>query len=244
MRMQKAAPRLVLVHGSLSSRASWVAYPGLIPDIEVATPDLPGHGDNRDLQLTTASALEVIGYAVGETTRPVVLAGHSLGGYLSALWAHRNPGRLSGLVLMGASGNPAGRLAGVYKAFARYTRRADHEKLARRRDALARRLGVRADHLPAAASYDGLPLAWQAVFDDCPPWIMSTIDVPVLYLNGQFDQMRIHEKRYLDITPNPRLRIIKGATHFAPLTHERQVAAELSAFVREVAILGTDGSFV
>lgn len=241
--MEKAVPSLVLVHGSLSSKASWLAYRGLLPHVALVTPDLPGHGENHDLPFTTASALEVIAAAVGHATGPVVLAGHSLGGYLSALWAHRNPGRLSGLVLMGASGNPAGRLAGVYKAFSRYTRRADHEKLARRRDTLARRLGVRAEHLSAPAAYDVLPLAWQAVFDDCPPWIMSTIDVPVLYLNGQFDQMRIHEKRYVASTPDARLRTVKRATHFAPLTHEQQVAAELDAFLSEVA-LGTDGSFV
>ncbi|HHT12930.1 MAG TPA: alpha/beta fold hydrolase [Propionibacterium sp.] len=67
-----------------------------MPDIDVAMPDLPGHGENVERSLNTASALAVIGDAVGKATNPVVLAGHSLGGYLSALWAHRNPGRLSG----------------------------------------------------------------------------------------------------------------------------------------------------
>lgn len=233
--MHDPAARLVLVHGSLGSAASWAAYPRLLPDLDVVVPELPGHGDHHEREFSTASALETIGSAVGSGTGPVVLAGHSLGGYLSALWAHHHPGRLAGLVLMGASGNPRGRLAGLYKAFARFTRRADHQSLARRRQQVATRLGVRPEHLSGHASYDVLPVAWQCVFDDCPPWIVTTLDVPVLYLNGQFDQMRIHERQYVARTPDARLRIIKGATHFAPLTHERQVATRMRAFAREVA---------
>lgn len=232
--MDTPLPRLVLVHGSLSSIAAWGDYGDLLPHQEVVTVDLPGHGENREQEFTTDSALQAIGAAVGGTAAPVVLGGHSLGGYLSALWAHRNPGRLAGLVLMGASGKPNSRLAGLYKAFSRLTERADHDRLARRREALAQRLGVRPEQMSGQASYELLPLTWQAVFDDCPPWMVTTLDVPVLYVNGQFDQMRIHERQYVARTPDARLRIIKGATHFAPLTHEPEVAGAIAEFVAEV----------
>lgn len=234
--MHDSVSRLVLVHGSLGSVASWSAYPRLLPDLDVSLLDLPGHGSNHELEFSTASALGAIGAAVDDGEGPVVLAGHSLGGYLAALWAHHHPGRLAGLVLMGASGNPRGRLAGLYKAFAGFTRRADHQWLARRRQQVATRLGVRAEQLQGHVSYDVLPVAWQSVFDDCPPWIVTTLDVPVLYLNGQFDQMRMHEKQYVARTTDARLRIVKGATHFAPLTHEREVASQIRAFVGDVAL--------
>lgn len=237
--MESSAPRLVLVHGSLSSVASWAAYSELLPGLDVVSLDLPGHGVNQDEEYSTTSALEAIGAAVGEATGPVVLAGHSLGGYLAALWTHRHPGRLAGLVLMGASGNPRSRLADLYKSFARLTERADHGKLGRSRARVARWVGVRPEQLDGQASYDILPTTWRSVFDECPPSIMTTIDVPVLYLNGQFDQMRFHEKQYVARTPHARLHTIKGATHFAPLTHEPEVAAELSAFVREVTSGGS-----
>ena len=67
---------------------------------------------------TWESALEVIGEAVegGAPGVPVVLAGHSLGGYLALAWAADHPRRLAGLGLLGASAVPAGPGAALYRA--------------------------------------------------------------------------------------------------------------------------------
>lgn len=224
---------MVLVHGSMSSSAQWADYPGLLPDCEVVAVDLPGHGSRRAEPFTTDGALETIG-AAASVAAPVVLVGHSLGGYLCGLYAARHRG-LAGLVLLGGTGNPRGRFAAPYRLFAWLTGRVSHRRLARLRGAVARRLGVRDGLLDEEASYTALPGVWRAVAEDCPPRVLADVRCPVVFVNGQFDQMRIDERRYLHLVPGATLETVRGATHFAPLTHAPDVAARIRRFVDDVA---------
>ncbi|MDO5082663.1 MAG: alpha/beta hydrolase [Arachnia propionica] len=227
-------PLVVLVHGSLSNAAEWSGYTELLPGCDVVAVDLPGHGGRVDEVFTTRGAIRAIERAVAQRGggQPVVLVGHSLGGYMASLHAARNPGVLAGLVLIGATGDPHSPLAAVYRGYAWLVDHVNHERLARVRDAVARRLGVPAEHVPDAASYAVLPAAWQAVIDDCPPRLMSRVDCPVLIVNGQFDQMRISERRYRELAPEARVVTVPRATHLAPLTHPDQVAHLIQDFVR------------
>lgn len=215
--------RLVLVHGSMASSAQWQGYADLLPRFDVVAIDLPGHGDRAGEEFGTDAALAAIGEAV-RGDQPVILAGHSLGGYLSSRYAG-TVGGLDGLIILGATGNPSSRFSGVYRAFSKLTERASHERLGRARLALARRLGVTEGQLPERADYATLPAVWQAVFDDCPPHVLTGVDCPVLFINGQFDQMRIHERRYQRLVPGSELRIVPRASHFVPLTHQGEVAS-------------------
>lgn len=229
-------PLVVLVHGSLSSAHEWGEYAGLLPDAEVVTLDLPGHGTQAHRPFTMAAALELIEDAVAQSMvgQPVILAGHSLGGYLAYAFAARYPGRLDGLVLIGASGDPRSRLAQIYRGYAWLVERVDHRRLARIRDAVARRIGLSDDQIPDASAYAALPAAWRAVMNDCPPELLAHIDCPVLLLNGQFDQMRLTERRYLQLAATAQLKHIPGATHLAPMTHPAQVAAAVWGFAQQV----------
>ena len=104
--------RVVLVHGSQLSGAQWTRYGALLgPDVEVVVPDLPAHGSRRGGAFTWEGALEVIGDAVAgdDPSVPVVLAGHSLGGYLAMAWASEHPTELAGLALLGATAVPRAR---------------------------------------------------------------------------------------------------------------------------------------
>lgn len=217
---------LVLVHGSMASSAQWRDYPGLLPEFEVTAIDLPGHGRRAHEAFSTGAALDAIGDAVGEGSR-TILAGHSLGGYLAGLYAGTRPNSLAGLVIMGATGNPRSPLAGSYRTFSRLTTVVDHGRLARARLRLAARLGVDDGLLPEQVDYATLPAVWQAVFDDCPPRVLRGVGCPVLFVNGQFDQMRVHERRYRSLLPGSEVATIARASHFAPLTHPREVAGAL-----------------
>src|SRR5690606_32706139 len=92
----------------------------LLPDAELVPVDLPGHGSRHTEEFSADSALETIRAAVDGRSpgQRVVLAGHSLGGYLAMLYADRHPSALDALVLVGASAEPVGPLAGVYRRFA------------------------------------------------------------------------------------------------------------------------------
>ena len=220
-------PRLVLVHGSMASSAQWADYPGLLPDFDVVPIDLPGHGGRAGERFSTGAALDAIGEAV-DGDAPAVLAGHSLGGYLAGLFAGTRPHTLAGLALIGATGNPRSPLAGTYRGFAKLTRWVSHERLGRSRLALAARLGVRPELLPEQADYATLPAVWRAVMADCPPRVLRGVTCPVLFVNGQFDQMRIDERRYRRLVPGAELAIVPRASHLAPLTHPDVVAGILS----------------
>ena len=87
-------PRLVLVHGTRVSHTQWdlPAYRETFGGLDVAAPDLPGHGRRAGERFTTAAAVAAIEEAVesGDRALPVVLAGHSLGGYMAMAYAARH----------------------------------------------------------------------------------------------------------------------------------------------------------
>lgn len=224
-----SATRLILVHGSMSSSAQWADYPSLLPEFDVVAVDLPGHGSRRAEPFSVSAAMTAISLAAGDL--PVVLVGHSLGGYLAGVGAAELGERVVGLILIGATGNPRGSVAGPYRLFAWLTRRVSHPRLSRTRLAVARRLGVRDGLLPADASYADLPAIWRAVSEDCPPRVLRGLSCPVLFINGRYDQMRIDERRYLSLVARGELAIVGGATHLSPLTHAPAVAALIRDFV-------------
>ena len=74
--------------------------------MEFIAPDLPGHGTLHATPFTLANALKVVDEAVesaAATTRPVVLVGDSLGGYLALVAASRLGNRIHAVVAAGAS---------------------------------------------------------------------------------------------------------------------------------------------
>lgn len=214
------------------SAAQWDPYAALLPDLEVVAVDLPGHGSRVAEPFTRTEALATIEAAVtGRAPRqPVVLAGHSLGGYLCALYASAHPEELSALVLVGASGDPSHRLAVVYRAFAALLPWVGSARMARLANAVVRGLGVRgtaAEALPDGGAYAALPAAWEAVMTGCGPDLLRPVRCPVLLVNGQWDQMRLHVRRFAAACADPHVVTIRRATHFAPLTHPGEVAGGL-----------------
>lgn len=223
-------PRLVLVHGTRLSAAQWDPYPTLLPTVEVVAVDLPGHGERLAEQFTVDAALAVIGEAVrGAAGRPVVLAGHSLGGYLASLWASRHPDALAGLVLIGATADPAGRVAFGYRGFARVLSLVGPHRMHRLSDAVMRLLGAGTTAAGTdVAAYAALPAAWQAVVEHCGPHLLAGPTCPVLLVNGQWDQMRVDVARHAAAARRARVITVRRATHLLPLTHPVEVAGILS----------------
>ncbi len=230
-------PALVLVHGTRMNAAQWEPYRALLPDVQLVTVDLPGHGDRVGEEFTAESALSTIDRAVGRARAvaggvPPVLCGHSLGGYLSMTWADQHPGELGGLVLLGATADPRSRLAGVYRGFARVLPVVGPDRMARAVNAVMRVLGARGEHarlLPDGAAYAALPAAWELVMSGGGPQLLTSVDVPVTLVNGQLDQMRLHVGRYAAACRQVRVVTVPRASHLLPATHPEQVAEVLRA---------------
>lgn len=231
---------LILLHGTRMSQRQWRPYEDLLPGLPLVTRDLPGHGERAGEEFTRDAALATVDEAVQEARelgdgRPV-LAGHSLGGYLGAMWAAQHPQDLGALVLIGATADPAGPLTGVYRGFARALPYVQPERMAAAMNVIFRRLGATGEHadlLPDGAGYAALPAAWQLVMDECGPDLLREVDCPVWMVNGQLDQMRIHVQRFAEAAADARVVTVPRATHLMPATHPEQVAAVLRAAVAQ-----------
>ncbi len=103
-------PRVILVHGTPGSASSWADY--LLsppPGMEVVALDRPGFGASGPASAVTSLAVQAAAVAalLPADGRPVVLLGHSLGGPIVARVAAEHPTRVTAIVLLAASLDPA-----------------------------------------------------------------------------------------------------------------------------------------
>jgi pimeloyl-ACP methyl ester carboxylesterase len=106
----RQGPLLILVHGTPGSASGWADYVlDPLPGWEVIALDRPGFGssDPEDAVTTLESQAAAVVALLPATARPVVLLGHSLGGPVVAQVAATHPERVSAVVLLAASLDPA-----------------------------------------------------------------------------------------------------------------------------------------
>jgi pimeloyl-ACP methyl ester carboxylesterase len=101
-----AGPLLVLLHGAGDQAGTWYRVaPALRQHFELVIPDLAGHGASDPktgvLSLgTLLAALEQVLDASRWQDRPMVLAGNSLGAWISILYAQKRPQRVVRVILI------------------------------------------------------------------------------------------------------------------------------------------------
>lgn len=230
--------RVVLVHGSRLSSAQWAPQlPLLEPHVDVTLVDLPGHGTRATEEFTLARCVEVIDEAVRADDEPVVLVGHSLGGYAAMAYAAERGAALSALVLAGCSTTPKGPGASIYRQVAALTDRLGPERMTRINDRVLRRFYPPERIEPVIAGgywFHPTAAAWQEVMEHCRPSMLWHVTCPVLILNGQYDQFRWGTKDFLRACPQARVRIIPKASHLACLDRPEAFARALLDFVDSV----------
>ena len=229
--------RLVLVPGTRFSAELWEPYRALLPGVDVVPVDLPGHGARLGEEFTTEAAVATVADAVAGRApgQRVVVAGHSLGGYMALLYAAGAATPPDALVLLGTTGDPTSRWALLYRGFARALPYVGPDRMARVLNAIMRLLGARGEYagsLPDGSGYGALPAAWGSVMTECGPHLLEGVSCPVVLANGQYDQMRAHVRRYADRCAQGYVVTIPGATHLFPVTHPERVAEILRNGVR------------
>jgi len=103
-------PLLILVHGTPGSASGWADYVlDPLAGWEVIALDRPGFGnsDPDDAVTTLEAQAAAVAALLPAAGRPVVLLGHSLGGPVVAQVAATHPERVSAVVLLAASMDPA-----------------------------------------------------------------------------------------------------------------------------------------
>jgi lipase len=97
------APTALLVHGITSSHLAWAALAERLPDVRLIAPDLRGRGGSRDLPGPAglaahaddlADVLDHLGVA------RALVVGHSMGGFVSVVFADRHPARVTRVLLV------------------------------------------------------------------------------------------------------------------------------------------------
>ena len=232
--------RLVLVHGTRVSGVQWAAHRSwLEPEFEVVTPDLPRHGSRASVPFTMPAAVAAVAEAVESTAPglPVVLAGHSLGGYVAMTYASAHSERLAGLVLIGSTSVPSGPGAAVYRTLGWATDAAGPDRMARFNDRILSRIAPPEVFNPIAAEgyyFEGIRDMWAEVMAGGRPELLDTVACPVLILRGSLDQVAVNTRQYAAHARDVRGRTIRGASHLLPLTRPWHTSAILAGFAREV----------
>ena len=96
-------PTVVLLHGLTGSHVSWLFVAEALPGRSLLAPDLRGRGRSSDLPGPYGLATHADDAAAvirAHADGPVVVVGHSMGGFVAAVLADRHPGLVSAVVLV------------------------------------------------------------------------------------------------------------------------------------------------
>lgn len=97
------SPAVLLVHGVTSSHLAWPLVVESLPGVRVIAPDLRGRGRSNTLTGPAglgAHADDLAAVLTSLGVDSILVAGHSMGAFVSVVFAHRHPDRVSRLVLI------------------------------------------------------------------------------------------------------------------------------------------------
>ncbi len=235
-------PPLVLIHGFPLSRGAWrPQLDGFGPTHRVIAMDLRGFGESGAVpgpvpMTRFADDLKALLDHLG--TGPVVLAGHSMGGYIALAFANAYPKMLRGLALVGTRSGPdtpegaAGRRATAEKVKGQGTGVVI--------DAMAPKMVADQTLVPAVrelmqqASTDGVigALLGMAERPDSTPLLLN-LRLPVWVVTGADDILipKTESERMAAAIPRSTLTVIPGAGHLASLERPAEFNTALRAWL-------------
>jgi 2-succinyl-6-hydroxy-2,4-cyclohexadiene-1-carboxylate synthase len=234
---------LVLLHGFTNTGASWDGVISALPErYRSLAPDLRGHGSASVRRPVSLAA--VIDDLAGLVDGPFTLAGYSMGGRLALHVALALDGRVTRLILIGAS-------PGLADARERAERRAADERLADEVEtmtieAFAQRWAatpVLADQPPEVqaaigaqrllSTPAGLAAALRGLGTGALPSLwgrLADLTVPVdLIVGARDEKFRATAEQMLAAMPDARLHTVSGAGHAVHLEDPGAVAAIIAA---------------
>jgi pimeloyl-ACP methyl ester carboxylesterase len=221
------APLVVLAHPTRLSRAFWAPQVDALGDtLRLVAVDLPGHGRLRDEPFDLLGAAGLLRAAIEseQGSRPTIVVGLSLGGYVALALAAEAPQLVDALVLAGCTAEPIGSRARLMRAIATGLGRASPDRqgrLDRLSSAYLRRRhsGPVVEQLLAAGlASRGAAEALRALAGERFLPRLAAYPGPVVLVNGQRDLvMRSGERAFLAAARRGRLVRLRGAYHLSSL---------------------------
>lgn len=235
-------PRFVLVHGLRTSHSMWRPQREALEaaGVPCITVDLPGHGGRIGEPYSTDGAVAAIEAGVGEARRigdtpgPVILVGLSLGGLTSMETIGRHPDLVDGAVLMGCTTRPNRLGLALYRNWSVALSSLPDGGAALDEATMRLALGrsAAADILAGGHGIAESASAVAAVADLRPLDSVAraaAAGLPIWFVNGQLDQFRLEEQRFLAAAPLAVHTVVPGATHMVNLARPTEVSAILLA---------------
>lgn len=231
---------VVLVHGIRVSGASLHRIAAAIPDRRVVFPDLPGHGERRDETFTLDGAVATVVDAIEALGQPAVVAGMSMGGYVSMAVAARRPDLVAGLVAMCATAQPGRLVAAPFRAFGAATALLPGQAAVVSRSLTRMAVGRQvADDMEvgglAPASIKDV-VAEVSRFDALGE--LARYPGPIEFINGGWDQFRVNERRFEAVSTRAHVTVLPRASHLFPLIQPEYTGAAIAAFAESITTSG------
>lgn len=217
------APGIVFVHGTRLTRAMWTAQlDGLSDEFRTIAFDLPGHGSRAAETFTLDGAADALSMTIRDhAAGRAVVVGLSLGGYVAMTLAAREPERIRGLVLAGATADHVGLRALPVRALAAAMDRFDDARLDRlNRWFFTHRFPPAiADPIVAGGFWSaGGAVALRSLVGERFAPRLAAYPGPTLILNGEFDlPFRLSAGRFAKAAGNVRRVRLTGASHLTNL---------------------------
>lgn len=229
---------IVFLHGAVMTRAQWWSQVQSLAGAgyRCIAIDLPAHGtlEREPFSIEAAERLVVdaIDRAAGGRA---VLVGLSLGGYVAMAVAARSPERVRGLVLAGASREPAGPIRVGYVVFA-WALRVVPERMLRRLIAILYRRRYGRDDAAATLARGYYATGGSRAIRHLPGGRfrerLAAYGGPVLVINGSRDIVfRTGQRRFVEGLPGLTTHLLPGAGHLSNLDRPADFSEAVGAFV-------------
>lgn len=237
------------MHGIRTSATMWRSQLAWLEEhgVPAQAVDLPGHGSRMAEPFTLEGAFSTIDQAVREAARrgPVLLVGHSMGGLLSLEYTGSEVAPpVAGLVAASCTALPRGAALSTYRALAgAFDRLPDRGMwLTERVLAATIPLETRSDFAAGGYALDAQSVVLRSLSTLDLAAAVRRIRVPLWFVNGQFDQLRSHERLFRRLAPQAELIVVPRTSHLVTAMRPRVFNAVLRlalAVVRRQHMIGS-----
>lgn len=221
-------PQVVFVHGIRTSATMWRAQVEHLSAAGIGTHalDLPGHGTRMSETFTLDGAFETIDAAVTDAAArgPVLLVAHSMGGLVSIEYMGREDlPPVEAFIAAGCTSIPRGAGLTMYRTLAR-----GFDRLPRRGQPLTDMVldrtlppETRADFAAGGYAYDAQDTALRSLSLLDLVSALKRISVPMWFVNGQWDQLRLNERLFTALKPEAELIVVPRTSHLVTAMRPR-----------------------